>query len=638
MSNAANEVDIIIRTQAELDGLTKTREQLSALGKQAVEGSNEAKMFSASIDSLDKVIKGGVGGSIPETAHHLEIFGLKGHEAHLAIRLLSGTIGEFGHVLHFASLGPALAGIAALVIGIKAAKEAIEEYNKKLDEQAQEAAQRHTAVPDAIKKAWEDASVARGKYMADLAVAGAESDPTTAMIARVKQLDAALLEAHKKQITMAGETSQEDIKREGLAHGDTQQKINDALEADKLRTQKLLDALESPKSLNELLKEKKTADEKAPALQKAREDAVAYADKMDVDYAKNQAEFAEAKKSIEQGGEYGPEKGQALTDAVDAASKKARRKAEWLNATGPGIDVEAHVASDPAFKAAQARAEDFIKNTNLAFEKMAKLAGHAAPENGAGPEFVAEAEGSLKTKAEEAAKNKESADKAAANAKAEETENEKRRGDEQAQKIAQARALKEIQDKADSDAQSHAAEMAKKKADDEWKELVKRVNTGGGTPEEQAVVARAKAHQDTAALRGEPARIIAEDAVAKGIRLTTPAVHGADEIDTATGKPTVASQLAPPLYGGIDTAGLSKAAAAARNTADKARVLAEAKKDQATILDALSTTDALIEGHSASIGYLHNRLVEVEGKLRAQKRVVDSVLQRVQNVSTNATQ
>ncbi len=131
---ADNELSIIVRTEAELAALQAYRKELEGL-KGSVDASSFAgKSLQNSLDSVDKVIKQGVGASIPESAKGFELMGLKGHEAHMAMRLLTSQLGEFGHIAHFAMFSGWLAGLAAVAIAAKEVKQYFDEARQAVND------------------------------------------------------------------------------------------------------------------------------------------------------------------------------------------------------------------------------------------------------------------------------------------------------------------------------------------------------------------------------------------------------------------------------------------------------------------------------------------------------------------------
>jgi hypothetical protein len=94
------ELAILIRIQTEIASGKNPQEILQGIKEEAKkvgEVSHEAGH------------KGGEG---------FEFMGLKGHEAHAALRLLGGQLGEFGHLLHFI-FSPELAGLVGFIIAMK---------------------------------------------------------------------------------------------------------------------------------------------------------------------------------------------------------------------------------------------------------------------------------------------------------------------------------------------------------------------------------------------------------------------------------------------------------------------------------------------------------------------------------------
>lgn len=276
-----NKIDIIVHTEAQLEGLKKTVEALRQVREEAAAAGQDTKKFDTAIDSLDKVIKNGIGKSVPEAHHELELFGLKGHEATLAMRLLTHSLGEVGHALHYLETGSGvLIGLFAITEAVKLATEKWHEYNEELDAIAEEASKRHTAIPDAIKKAWDEAAKAQGEYKAQLAAAGIDADPTTTEINNQKKLDTIREENWKKQVQRNEKLLEQEIQLYASSHGEVESITHGKIEAAQAAAQKQIDAKDATKDVAAIEKERDTRIKAAAELAKKRQEAVDKADKI----------------------------------------------------------------------------------------------------------------------------------------------------------------------------------------------------------------------------------------------------------------------------------------------------------------------------------------------------------------------
>lgn len=112
------ELAILIRIQTEIASGKDPREILQGIKEEAKKVEEEgAKAGHA----------GGEG---------FEFMGLKGHEAHAALRLISGQLGEVGHLLHFI-FSPELAGLVGFIIAMKMVNEEIATEAEQLEKVAE---------------------------------------------------------------------------------------------------------------------------------------------------------------------------------------------------------------------------------------------------------------------------------------------------------------------------------------------------------------------------------------------------------------------------------------------------------------------------------------------------------------------
>lgn len=149
-----NKLSVIVETEAELSALTAYRDKLQEVRAATAASGESTKSLDSTIASLDQVVKGGVGQSFHEASSHLEVFGLRGRQAHMAIRLLSSQLGEFGHIAHYAAFAPALAGVVSLIVAMKMLQEQFDlqvkqmqevtEWNRRMRESAIQASEEAT--------------------------------------------------------------------------------------------------------------------------------------------------------------------------------------------------------------------------------------------------------------------------------------------------------------------------------------------------------------------------------------------------------------------------------------------------------------------------------------------------------------
>jgi hypothetical protein len=456
-----NKLTIIIETQAQLDALKQVRDHLAELKAGTAEGTAQFQMLNATTESLDKVIKRGVGASIPEAGHGLELFGMKGREAHMALRLLGSSLGEVGHLIHFAFM-PELAVIAAFAIGIREAKGALDEYNKSLDEAAKAAEAPWTSGPEAVRKAWDEAKDHLGQYLAALQHAG-EADPLTGMIARQKELDEARLESARKEIQNQGQITEATIREEGVRLHLTQMEIEAQVEAAKAGTQAQLDRLELTKKSGELQREMTERTQQRQTVEAAAAEAQRKATELEQEADKRKTQKEAAARLLAPDSEINKQ----LTAAQDRLSKAQ------ANYTGGGFVV------GPSGQVVQSGT-----STEELEKAKAEVARLTATLNGASV-----IQGQMANSEVEFSKKLAIAQKTRQEAEAEAEKNAQRLA-ELPTEIDQARQLANIQRQSQADTAAAKVTEEAKKRQQEWLELQAKVDKGGGTPEEQRFVAR----------------------------------------------------------------------------------------------------------------------------------------------------
>ena len=290
-------ISIVIHTKAELEQITKLRDELAKVRAQMGEGSAGAKLLDDQLGSLGTTISRGVVPQTHEAHHGISLLGLDAHKTHLAVRLLGSTMGEAGHALHFAFAGWQLLAIFAVVMAIKEAKEALDAYNERLDKIAEEAAKPMDGGIVATQKAWDEAKKSLGEYLDKLAHAGDIKDPTQDAIKKEKELEAAKLEAIKKLIEAEGKLEEQRI-RTSEAGFKPQSEIEADVAAAQARTKAKVESLEEHKTSNQMKREfdrnyyaeEELVAEAAEARRKARE--------LKEKEGRRQEELAEARKKL----------------------------------------------------------------------------------------------------------------------------------------------------------------------------------------------------------------------------------------------------------------------------------------------------------------------------------------------------
>jgi hypothetical protein len=131
-----------------------------------------------------------------------EQFNIKGRAQFLLFSEMNKILPGLGTALHAAFAGP-LGPIILVGIAIAAAKNALDGYNKSLDEMGDAAVAGHAEAIQNLQTAWDDVNKSMAKYFADMH-AKAEDDPTKVLIANLKQVLQLQYEIEKKQLELLG--------------------------------------------------------------------------------------------------------------------------------------------------------------------------------------------------------------------------------------------------------------------------------------------------------------------------------------------------------------------------------------------------------------------------------------------------
>ena len=178
-------------------------------------------------------------------------FTLKGHGTREMFYQLNRIIPESGLLLRAAFLGP-MGLILGLIVAVRGAISAFEEYNQRLDDIATRAAQPLDGGVQTLIGAWNSARDALGKYLAAMDTAGEDTDTTATLIKNAKELATAKVDATKKIIEAEGALEEARMRAEGKSELD--------ISAAKARNKAELDSLGQGKTVAELEAEKAVLD------------------------------------------------------------------------------------------------------------------------------------------------------------------------------------------------------------------------------------------------------------------------------------------------------------------------------------------------------------------------------------------
>jgi len=207
-------------------------------------------------------------------------------ESRLIFAELNKLVPGLGHALHAAFAGP-LGAIILAGIAVHEVQEKLAEYNKELDAVGERELAEHEEEVGKVRKAWDEAKSALGKYYADMATAGEEKDPIKKQLDNIKQLNDAQLEATKKEIEALGKQELSYLR----AHGASPEIIAAVEE----RQRRELESLDSKKKANDgvdyLQGEKARREAAAPELNQAALETKERADKAAEAFNRNQSEL-----------------------------------------------------------------------------------------------------------------------------------------------------------------------------------------------------------------------------------------------------------------------------------------------------------------------------------------------------------
>jgi len=210
---------------------------------------------------------------VKNSAEGAKLFSGEAREMHRITGELNKVLPGCGQALREAFNPTALGGVGILVGLIVKVKEAVDNYNKSLDDAAAKAAQPLDGGIKAVQDAWDEATKSLAKYLTELNTAG-QQDQTGVMIKRIEALDKAQLDADVREIESAGKLEVARIRAMEAGHKNPSQ-IEADVAAAEARTQAQIQQAKGNFTAAELQKQ---LDE-AKAAQKGLEQAAEAAEK-----------------------------------------------------------------------------------------------------------------------------------------------------------------------------------------------------------------------------------------------------------------------------------------------------------------------------------------------------------------------
>lgn len=210
---------------------------------------------------------------------------------------LAGSVSILGQQFGLLKTLLSPVGIALAGVGVAAyfLYEHLKKVNEALDEisnqQATEALKIQEETVKRLHTAWDDAATALGDYLAKMAEAGQDNDPTGTEIKRIKELTAAEIDSKKKIVEALGEVTEARMRENGA----TPEQISAAKEQTALQLAALDEQREQANGSQGLQQEYKERQAAGPQLNKNAVNALATAAAADSRFGADQADLANAR-------------------------------------------------------------------------------------------------------------------------------------------------------------------------------------------------------------------------------------------------------------------------------------------------------------------------------------------------------
>jgi hypothetical protein len=200
-----NQLDIEIRTHADLDAARETVAELKELKRQAIAAGVSTGDLDKQIglaEAAERSATKSLAKGAEESGHH--IGGL-----HKAVGLLTRQFGELGHLAHFGMASLQAFAVAALALAIGEVTSKFLEWKKAIEEVSQNLEKMNRIRLESLSQTVRDARSEIGKLNADLAAAGSPADPMKERFdRRAKERAAAGLPAEGPEVEL-GQRSKE---------------------------------------------------------------------------------------------------------------------------------------------------------------------------------------------------------------------------------------------------------------------------------------------------------------------------------------------------------------------------------------------------------------------------------------------
>ena len=164
-----------------------------------------------------------------EHAEHAKLFAGEGGEMRRIVSEINRTLPGTGALLRDAFNPSILGGVGVIVAGVAMAKEALDEYDKKLDEVAEKAGAPLGTGVEELRQSWNKAKTAMEAYNTQLLNAGRDLDPLTTAIKNEQEIAKIRTDGLLSAIRLTGQLAEISLRNKMTLEGQSPAAIDAAV-------------------------------------------------------------------------------------------------------------------------------------------------------------------------------------------------------------------------------------------------------------------------------------------------------------------------------------------------------------------------------------------------------------------------